>query len=195
MIAFIDGIIDSYNADSIVLNHDGMGWQIFYPHIDQIHLNEEVKVYTYLHYTEQELSLFGFSSREEKELFLRLIKVKGLGPRTAMNMLAKKDYASIIKAIETGNVAELKKLPGIGAKTASQIVLDLKGKLVPAETKKSPDSGAAMPLPIQEACEGLATFGFRPNEISAAADYMSKEPGKTTEEYLRIGLQFLRKNR
>ncbi|MGN1390271.1 MAG: OB-fold domain-containing protein, partial [Bulleidia sp.] len=52
MIAFIDGIIDSYNADSIVLNHDGMGWQIFYPHIDQIHLNEEVKVYTYLHYTE-----------------------------------------------------------------------------------------------------------------------------------------------
>jgi Holliday junction DNA helicase RuvA len=76
----------------IIVDHDGMGWQIAYPHTDHIHLNEEIKVYTYMHFTENETSLFGFESQEEKELFLRLISVKGLGPKTAMNMLASAGY-------------------------------------------------------------------------------------------------------
>ena len=195
MIAFIDGIIDSYNADSIVLNHDGMGWQIFYPHIDQIHLNEEVKVYTYLHISENDMRLFGFSSQDEKQLFLRLISVKGLGPKTAMNILSRDKYEKIIAAIEAGDVKYLKSMPGIGPKAASQIVLDLKGKLVPVAPKNNASEAEELPKEMAEAAEGLKNFGYRPNEIEKAVNIMKKSPGLRTEDYLKIGLRALMNNR
>ena len=139
MIAFITGTVESYGSDWLIVDHGGMGWKVSYAHTDKIHLNEEVKVFTYLHYTEAELSLYGFESQQEMDLFLRLISVKGLGPKTAMNMLAKASADKIITAVETGDVSVLKSMPGIGAKTASQIVLDLKGKLVPVTAKTKQD--------------------------------------------------------
>lgn len=191
MIAFIKGTVSSYTADSLVVDHDGMGWEIAYPHTDRISLNQEIKVYTYLHISENDMRLFGFESQEEKDLFLRLITVKGLGPKTAMNMLSKAGYDSIYGWIEEGNVAALKKMPGIGAKSASQIVLDLKGKLVaPAENAKTTPA-AAYPKEISDALEGLKNLGYKAGELGGAADYMNSKPGLKTEEYLRMGLQYL----
>ena len=92
MIAFIKGIVASYTSDSVIVNHNGMGWEIAYPHTDALSLNAEVVIYTYLHIFEGGMNLYGFSSQQEKDLFLRLISVKGLGPKTAMNMLAKKGF-------------------------------------------------------------------------------------------------------
>lgn len=192
MIAFIKGTVASYTADSVVIDHGGMGWQIAYPHTDELHLNEEITVYTYLHYSDMDLSLYGFSSPQEKELFLRLISVKGLGPRTAMNMLSKASADNIITAIETGNVALLKKMPGIGAKTASQIVLDLKGKLVAVETnKKTADKTQSYSQEIQDALEGLKNLGYRQADLGSAANIMAEKPGLSTAEYLRMGLRYL----
>ena len=74
--------------DIAVINHEGMGWEVHYPHVDQVHLNEEMRIYTYLSISENDMRLYGFSSQEEKQLFLKLISVKGLGPKTAMAMLA-----------------------------------------------------------------------------------------------------------
>ncbi len=188
MIAFIRGKIASYGADYIVIDNNGIGWQCAYPHTDQVHLNEEVSVYTYMHITENDVSLFGFRSQAEKDLFLKLISVKGLGPKTAMLILASHSYAEVINAIETGNVSFLTNIKGLGKKTASQIILDLKGKLVqPAESKKT-DSNSAE---IQEALEGLANLGYKPAEINQAAKAMNENPGLTTEQYLKMGLQFL----
>ena len=129
---------------------------------------------------------------EEKDLFMRLISVKGLGPKTAINMLTKAGYEAIIGAVETGNVAALKKMPGIGAKSASQIVLDLKGKLVaaPAAPGKPAEN---YPPEIRDAMEGLKNLGYKQNEASAAAKVMMESPGLSTAEYLRIGLRFLSK--
>ncbi|MBQ9327863.1 MAG: Holliday junction branch migration protein RuvA [Solobacterium sp.] len=194
MIAFIKGTVQSYGADWLIIDHDGMGWKVSYAHTDKVHLNMEVMVFTYLHYTEAELSLYGFESQQEMDLFLRLISVKGLGPKTAMNMLAKASADRIITAVENGDVAILKSMPGIGAKTASQIVLDLKGKLVPVEQKQKQEK-ADLPLAVEEACEGLRTFGYKQPEINAAADYMKEHPQETTEDYLRIGLKFLMKRK
>ncbi|MBR2793268.1 MAG: Holliday junction branch migration protein RuvA [Solobacterium sp.] len=194
MIAFIKGIVDSYGSDWIVIDHGGMGWKVFYPHTDQVHLQEEVTVYTYLHYTEAELSLYGFESQQEMELFLRLISVKGLGPKTAMGMLARANADKIILAVENGDVAVLKSMPGIGAKTASQIVLDLKGKLVPVAVKQKAVQ-ESYSTEIDEACDALRNLGYRQPDITAAAEYMKTKPKAKTEDYVRLGLQFLMKKK
>ena len=190
MIAFIQGTVAAYGADYVVIDHQGIGWQAAYPHTDEIRLNQEIRIYTYMHMTENDISLFGFSSQEEKELFLRLISVKGLGPKTAMNMLASAGYENIIGAIEAGNVAALKKMPGIGAKSASQIVLDLKGRLVsvPVQTKAPAQE---YPEEIRDALDALKSLGYKPSEISSAASVMMEEKGLSTQQYLRIGLKHL----
>lgn len=190
MIAFIKGIAAAYGADWIIVDNHGVGYQIAYPHTDRVSLHQDISVYTYMHISENDVSLFGFESMEEKELFTRLISVKGLGPKTAMNMLIKAGYDEIIAAVETGNVAALKKMPGIGAKSASQIVLDLKGKLVAApEADRTP--AEVYPPEIRDAMEGLKNLGYKQNEINGAARVMNESPGLSTAEYLRIGLRFL----
>ncbi len=190
MIAFIRGNVAAYGTDWIVVDNHGIGWQMAYPHPENVRLNTEISVYTYMHVTENDVSLFGFESQEEKELFLRLISVKGLGPKTAMNMLSHSGYSNVVKAIEDGNVAALKKMPGIGAKSASQIVLDLKGRLVPAAVKTHTPQ-ATYPQEIAEALEGLKNLGYRQSELGPVANKMAETPGLTTAEYLRIGLQFM----
>lgn len=190
MIAFIRGKVASYGNDWIVVENNGIGWQMAYPHVENVRLNSEISVYTYMHVSENDVALFGFESQEEKELFLRLISVKGLGPKTANNMLAHSGYSNVVKAIEDGNVAALKKMPGIGAKSASQIVLDLKGRLVAAPVRTQ-SASQSYPKEIEEALEGLKNLGFKQGELGPAANKMSETPGLTTEQYLKIGLQFM----
>ena len=192
MIAFIKGTVASYGIDWIVVDNHGVGYLISYPHTDHVTLQQEISVHTYMHISENDVSLFGFESMEEKDLFMRLISVKGLGPKTAMNMLARAGYDEIISAVETGNVAALKKMPGIGAKSASQIVLDLKGKLVAApDGAKTPAEN--YPEEIRDAMEGLKNLGYKQNEVNSAAKAMMESPGLSTAEYLRIGLRYLSK--
>lgn len=190
MIAFIDGKIEAVKDGIAVINHEGMGWEVHYPHVDQVHLNEEIRIYTYLSISENDMRLYGFSSQEEKQLFLKLISVKGLGPKTAMTMLAKKGYAEIVQAIENGDVKFLKAMPGIGPKAASQIILDLKGKLVTV-TDTAPKE--TLPQEIQDAADALKNFGYKQGDIQKAVNIMSESPDLTVQEYIRIGLRALLK--
>lgn len=190
MIAFVRGTIVSYGSDWLVIDQNGLGWKVYYPHTETLHLNDTVQIYTYLHVTENDVNLFGFESFEEQELFLRLISVKGLGPKTAMNMLSHTTPARLIASIEQGDVTLLKSMPGIGAKTASQIILDLKGKLVQSTEEK-----ANYGTQIQEACEALKNLGYKQGEITQAAKVMSESQNLSTEEYLKLGLQFLMKKK
>lgn len=193
MIAFISGDAAEVTRDTVVIDHGGMGWEVFYAHTDRIHTGDPVRIYTYLHITENDMKLYGFSSVNEKQLFLRLISVKGLGPKTAMGILAKADYDRIVGAIETDDVKFLKSMPGIGPKAASQIVLDLKGKLVQAQEEKKKNE-EELPEAVAEAAQGLKNFGYRQSEIASAVKKMLEKPGLTTQEYLRIGLRALMKN-
>lgn len=190
MIAFIKGTVASITGDAIVVEQNGIGWRIAFAHPESVHLQEAVTIYTYMHYTDAELALYGFPDADEKELFMRLISVKGLGPKTVMNMLGRSGSSSIVQAIEAGDVAVLKKLPGIGAKTASQIVLDLQGKLVPANHTVI-SAKSAYPPAIEEALEGLKNLGYRSGELSGCANYLATLPDKTSAEYLKLGLQYL----
>ena len=194
MIAFITGNVVSYTADTVILDHNGMGWQIAYPHCEELSLNKEIRIYTYMHITENEMSLFGFSSQDEKNLFLKLISVKGLGPKTAMNMLSKSGLNKIIQAIENGDVSALKKMPGIGAKSASQIVLDLKGKLVPVAVKTPAAETEVYPKEIADALEGLKNLGYKGSDLSNVGNILCEQPGLSVSEYLKIALRYMQKH-
>lgn len=188
MIAFIQGVITEIGDDYIVINHQGLGWLVYYPHSLEVHIGEEIQVFTHMSVSENDVRLYGFSSSKEKTLFLNLISVKGLGPKTAMTMLQKSGYALITEAISKGDVVALKKLPGIGAKSASQIVLDLQGKLVAVEVSSTKMMN--YPLEIQEALEALKNFGYKGGDLNVVGNKMLEQPSMKTEEYIRFGLKF-----
>ena len=186
MIAFIKGIIHSYSNDSLIIENNGIGYRVYVANPMAVRLNAEVILYTYQHVREDAITLFGFTTMEEHDLFLQLISVKGVGPKTALGMLGVCPARNMIAAIESNDVKTLKGLPGIGAKTASQIILDLKGKLVREETAEGKSSQA-----IEDALEALKALGYKQSELSGLSKVMREHPDKTTDEYVKLGLQHL----
>lgn len=129
MYEYMKGKVTAIKSNGIVLEVEKIGYFIYTANPYTFNENEECKVYLYQVVKEDELSLFGFKKQEEKALFLKLIDVKGLGPKMALTMLAVGSIDGIMDAIERENILYLKKFPKIGEKLAKQIVLDLKGKL------------------------------------------------------------------
>lgn len=186
MIAFIIGKVYAYGMDYVILDNNGIGYRVNFMHPEVLTLNKEIMIYTYQHVREDEISLFGFISMDEYELFISLIAVKGLGPRTALNILASINSNELVKIIENNDVDALKRLPGIGAKTASQIILDLKGKLV-----RNDNDDDKLPDSLNDALSALKSLGYKTSEIQSLSKELIKQPNKTSEEYVKLGLQIL----
>ena len=129
MYDYIKGTITCLKNNAIVLDNNGVGYLIYVSNPYSFEIGQEYKVFIYQKVTEDENSLYGFKTNEEKDLFLKLISVKGLGCKMALPILAVGSINGIMDAIERENVLYLKKFPKIGDKLAKQIVLDLKGKL------------------------------------------------------------------
>ncbi len=156
MFDYLKGKITKQLANYIVIDVNGVGYKVYTPNPYKFKDNEETIVYVYNHIREDENSLYGFSSEEERDLFLRLIDVKGLGPKMAMPILATGSINGIIDAIDRENILYLKKFPKIGEKLARQIILDLKGKLVMSEG--SSESNDELVL-------ALEALGYKTNDI------------------------------
>ena len=133
MYNYIIGKVVMQENNYIVIDNHGIGYTIYVSNPFSFELDKEEKVYLYNQIREDEYSLYGFKHLEERNLFLRLINVKGLGPKMAMPMLATGSIAGIVDAIDRENVLYLTKFPKIGEKLARQIILDLKGKLARKE--------------------------------------------------------------
>ena len=133
MYSYIKGIVTLIESNYIVLDNNGIGYLIYTPNPYSFKENEETLVWIYQNIREDEMTLYGFKTKEEKDLFLKLIEVKGLGCKMALPMLATGSISGIVDAIERENILYLKKFPKIGDKVARQIILDLKGKLVNKE--------------------------------------------------------------
>jgi holliday junction DNA helicase RuvA len=133
MYSYIIGTITELGSNYIIIENNNIGYIINTANPYQFKENEQYKIYLYQHIREDDNSLYGFKTKEEKELFLKLIDVKGLGPKMTLPMLATGSVSGIVDAIERENVLYLKKFPKIGDKVARQIILDLKGKLVAKE--------------------------------------------------------------
>ncbi len=129
MYHYIKGIIDEYGPNYIVIDNNGIGYMVFVSNPYAFKEGENYKVYIYSHLREDEHTLYGFKTTEERDLFLKLINVKGVGPKIALPILAG-SVDAVYDAIERENLLYLTKFPKVGDKMARQIILDLKGKLV-----------------------------------------------------------------
>jgi Holliday junction DNA helicase RuvA len=159
MIVSLTGHIITLKPSFLVIDVHGVGYQVFIARPDQFVLNEQATILTYQVFREDDVYLVGFAQEIDRELFVRLISVKGIGPKTALGALAGALSSQIVAAINAGNLSFLKSLPGIGPKAASQVILDLRGKLVESNTKL-PTS----PLML-DAKEALVQLGFKTKAI------------------------------
>lgn len=138
MYNYIIGEIKDIGSNFIVIENNKIGYKVFVPNPFSYEINKEYKVYLYNHIREDEYSLYGLKSNEEFELFIKLLSVKGLGPKVAMPFFAIGSFSGIVDAIDRENILYLKKFPKVGEKLAKQIILDLKGKInIETETSGS----------------------------------------------------------
>lgn len=159
MYNYMLGKVTMIEASYIVLDVNNIGYQIFTPNSYSFDCGSEYRVYLYQYIREDENSLYGFKTPEEKEMFLKLIGVKGLGPKMALPILATGSISGIIDAIERENILYLKKFPKIGEKLAKQIVLDLKGKISISGVSDSTDNSS------EELLEVLKGLGYKDKDI------------------------------
>ena len=198
MYAYIKGTLSQLFPTHVVVETCGIGYEIQTPNSYrfQKYLEKEVQIYTSLIVREDAQLLYGFISEEEKEMFLSLIKVTGIGPKSALAILASSTPHEVKLAIENENDAYLTQFPGIGKKTARQIVLDLKGKVTITE-ENSDDllqtqvNGNEQNQIISEALLALQALGYSKRELSKVEKSLNKHNVNSVDEAVKIGLQTL----
>jgi Holliday junction DNA helicase RuvA len=187
MIYSLKGKVISVGDHSVAIEVNNVGYEVLVAHLNDFSLGQEVQVFTYEAITEDDHYLVGFTSKLEKEAFSSLISVKGIGPKTAINALKATTPDALFKAIAANNTAYLKKLPGIGPKAASQIILDLKGQLAASDEKGNPKQ-------YDEVRAALKTLGFKNKDIDDTLANIN-EPSASNEEILRLALRSLGKGK
>ncbi len=184
MYSYLNGIIDSVTSNSIIVDVSGVGYNVFVPNPFSYEVGKTYKVYVYNHLKEDESSLYGFKSMEEKELFLKLINVKGMGPKVASGIFATGSIKGVVDAINKENLLYLTKFPKIGDKLARQIILDLKGKVY-TDTTEVEDTN------IDELISVLENLGYKTVEIKKVVPMV--DASKTLEEQVKEALKLLLK--
>lgn len=190
MIAFLNGKLAYKEPAFVIVECNGVGYQV------KISLNtysklgkeEHVKLHTHLMIKDDSHELYGFLDRKEKVLFLQLIGVQGVGGNTGMTILSSIEPSELVGVIDTENVNRLKQVKGIGAKTASRIILELKGKLV-LESSGVPTSGLAKVK--EEAITALTSLGLPKAQMEARVDALIKAGGEniTVEQLIKDALR------
>ena len=173
MYSFITGNIVSENVNEIVLENNGIGYLIYVSSTAIIklkQLSQPVKVYTYLQVKEDEMSLFGFYAEEERDMFLKLISVSGVGAKTAIQILSGASVADLTVSIASCDASRFSKIKGIGKKTAERIVLELKDKVstIPLLSDTTVQISAFTSTAEQEAESALVALGFTKGEAHRA---------------------------
>lgn len=180
MYSYIKGIIDEVTSSSVIIDNNGIGYNVFVSNPYSFNVGEEYKIYLYNYIREDEFSLYGFKTLEEKDLFLRLINVKGLGPKIALPMLATGSVSGIVDAIDRENIMYLTKFPKVGDKLARQIILDLKGKLNTKETSVAQND---------ELIEALVSLGYKNADIKKIISKVDQSA--TIENQIKEALKLL----
>ena len=189
MIAYLRGRIVENLAEGVVMEIGGFALELVCSSntASDLELDREVVVHTYLHVREDALQLFGFSTRLEKKLFLSLIKVNGVGPKMATQMLSGAPIHEIVRWIEAGDAKALTQLPKVGKRTAEQLVLTLRGRLVKWD---EPGDESSARLGVREdVISALVNLGFRPADVERVVQDIPKD--YDVERAVREGLQRL----
>ena len=188
MYGYMYGIITKQESNYIILENNKIGYLIYTANPYSFNMGEEYKVYLYQYVREDEISLYGFKEEEEKDLFLKLINVKGLGCKMALPILATGSINGIMEAIERENIAYLKKFPKIGDKLARQMILDLKGKIGSVHTLFDDNS---INYTSNELHDVLIGLGYKDKEIKNVVSKVDKS--LTIENQVKEALKLLLK--
>ena len=201
MYAYIKGTLEIKTTEYIVVETNGIGYKIFMSEsaIDKLgELGNQVKIHTYLKVREDDMSLYGFNTNEELRMFELLLSVSGVGAKSAIVILSNITPSSFALAVITDDVAKLKKLPGIGPKTAQRIILELKDKLKAVEDTNK-DELEEMLLKkevdgekVSEAISALQVLGYTRKEIEKAFENFDKVE-LSVEDIIKKGLLYLAK--
>ena len=185
MYSYIIGKVTDINSNNIVLECNNIGYLIYVPNPFSYTIGEDYKVFVYNKIGEDEYSLYGFKTKEEYELFLKLISVKGLGAKLALPILATGSISGIVDAINRENVLYLTKFPKIGDKLARQIILDLKNKInIEVSEELEADE-------TEDLIDTLVALGYKTSEIKKVIGQIDKN--NTLEEQVKEALKLLLK--
>lgn len=188
MYRYIKGEITQISGTDITIECYDIGYMVRVPNPYQFTIGSIITLHLYQHVREESIELFGFATPEERNIFLRLINVKGLGPKGALAILASSTPEELVKAIEAGNPRYFNAFPGIGQKISQQIILDLKGKL------RFDDSQGPVSPRLADVESALKALGYKTTEIRAATKDLSLDDQTTTGELVKIALRRLSKN-
>lgn len=196
MFEYFKGLIAAVRPDYVVVDVGGVGYRLLVANPYVYHEGSEATVYAQQIIRENEQSLYGFVDAEQKRLFNLLLSVTGIGPKSALAILANVDGAGLAKAIAANDVTFLTHFPGIGKKTASQIILDLQGKIETKVDLFTPETtdDAAPSGKLDDAIAALTALGFTEREVKKIEPKLLAQDLDSTEEYLRAGLKLLTKH-
>lgn len=190
MIASLQGKVESLGSDGAIINVGGIGFQVYIPTSSLSTLGAvggEVKLHTYLHLREDNVTLYGFTSAEELGMFQALIGVSGMGPRLAVAILSAMDVEKLTMAIATGKADLLAEIPGIGKKMASRLILELKDK-IGAGWVTTP--AAQLAQENAEVLAALTSMGYSTTEANRAIATLPTSSDLSLEEKVKLALQY-----
>jgi Holliday junction DNA helicase RuvA len=201
MIAYLKGSVLAVTAESAIIENNGVGYEVFCSGSAfaavQAH-PQEVALFTYLQVKEDGLTLYGFTSLKEKQLFLDLISVSGVGPKLGIGVLNGMQADDVARAIATADVKMLSRVKGLGKKTAEKIVLELHGKvsaseLLAANGENGANGAKVAPMPAisradEEAIGALMGLGFTRNECQTAIARAHEKGAESVEDIIRLAL-------
>lgn len=198
MFAYINGRLEYKMVGYVIVDVQGIGYKIFMSEtaIDRLgNVGDIVKIHTYLKVREDDVSIFGFNTAEELSMFELLISVSGVGAKTALGMLSSIEPSEFALAVITDDLKTLTKIPGVGAKSAQRIVLELKDKL---KTQQAIDSNADEKVvasikknnKLEDAISALQVLGYNRKEIEKVLEKIEIEE-LSVEDLIKKGLQLL----
>ncbi len=199
MIAFVKGILEMKFNNYVVIETAGIGYKIFMSEkaIENIgNIGDTVKVHTHYHVREDDISLYGFLTNEELKMFELLLGVSGIGAKSALTMLSNITPSSFALAVITNDTSKLVKIPGVGAKSAARIVLELKDKLKTMEAVENANENNKIQQieidnnKVSEAISALQVLGYNRKEIEKALEKIDKN-GLSLEDIIRKALAML----
>lgn len=200
MIAFIEGEVAYATGDSIILDVGGVGYQIYVPSSTSLaaEVGSRMRLFTHQHVREDAILLYGFREMDEKELFILLQNVSGIGPKAALSILSSGSLSDIVWAIQNENVDFLTQVPGVGKKTAQRILIDLRdkvGHMQGVEVKPTLHKAAVVSksAPDTELIEALMGLGYNEKEARHAAKSLAPEieQGAELSTQIKAALQLL----
>ncbi|MBA2795178.1 Holliday junction DNA helicase RuvA [Streptococcus porcinus] len=196
MFDYIKGKLKKITAKYIVVEANGLGYIIYvanpYSFTDSV--NQNVTIYLHQVIREDAHVLFGFHTDDEKDIFLKLISVSGIGPMTALAIVAVDDNQGLVTAIDNSDIKYLMKFPKIGKKTAQQMILDLAGKFVDSSEPSQQQSQAKRNSnqQLDEAIEALLALGYKATELKKIKAFF-EGTDETAEQYIKSALKMLMK--